>query len=55
MQSFGLGAPLPTVRSKVEINNSCNCCCFPWRRKIKVMPETEIVRVATKVYKDSLK
>jgi hypothetical protein len=50
MNAYGLGAPLPTVTSKVEISNSCNCCCFPWRKK-KVKENLEIVRVAQQALK----
>lgn len=27
--------PLATINSTVSVNNSCNCCCFPWRRRRK--------------------
>lgn len=40
----------PKVSSRVEINNSCNCCCFPWRRAKRIDPsEIKVERVVAKV------
>ena len=51
MNGIGLGAPaIPKVSSRVEITNSCNCCCFPRRRKI-TKEEMEIVRTVSQVLK----
>lgn len=50
MQGSAIGPPIATVHSKIEVNNSCNCCCFPWRRRKQAIDAmTEIVRTDRKV------
>lgn len=49
MQGSAIGQPIATVHSKIEVNNSCNCCCFPWRRRRQQIDAlTEIVRTDRK-------
>lgn len=33
MNGSTVNPPLATVNSQISVNNSCNCCCFPWRRR----------------------
>lgn len=50
MQSSGLSERLPTISNRVEVNNSCNCCCFPRRRAKRIDPsEIKVERVIAKV------
>ena len=50
MQGSSVNPPLATVNSQIEVNNSCNCCCFPWRRSTRqIDATTEIVRTEKKV------
>lgn len=50
MQGSAVGPPIATVHSRIEVNNSCNCCCFPWRRKrTDIDKMVEIIRTDRKV------
>ena len=54
----GLDAPSITSNTgRIEANNSCNCCCFPWiRRKDQIEAEIQIERSLQRIQevKDSV-
>lgn len=49
MNSSPINTPIVKAHSHIEVSDSCNCCCFNFRRKKRIPLNAEIVRTDLKV------
>lgn len=49
MSTNSLSPPIVRAHSHIEVSDSCNCCCFNFRRKKKIPLDPEILRTDLKI------